>query len=533
MNSLEKDIIDYTFSEDKQRFISGRCAKSILEKRNWYNYLINKYNDNSTASLIEVLYRIKYGIDEIPKCKICGKPLKFTNGSYPNYCSAKCRNNDPNVIAKNKEGVSKSLKAAYKERGDEIKEKRAKTLEEKYGTSGNSSPFSFVDVQNKVKSTILNNYGVDNIMRLSQYHANTKEIARRQSAELWKQRGLDIEYTDYDTVIIKNGCKIHGDIELDIHAFNNRTKPERMQVSEICPECNPLFYNSGKEILMMKFFDELGIKYTANDRKIIKPLELDFYFPDYNIAIEINGIYFHGELSSKPSDYHKNKSEACEKQGVQLIHIWEDDLIQRKDLIFSMLKNKFGKSSRKIGARQCEIRIVSSKDATSFLNDNHLQGAINAKYKFGLYYNDELVSLMTFGNLRKALGAKKDETTCELYRFCNKAEVSVQGGASKLFEYAKKVLSSEGFKKIITYAKRDWSNGELYKNLGFEFDGYTVPGYFWTNTRGQRLNRFACRKSEIAKTDEEKNMTEVEIMHTKGFFRCYDSGNLKFHYCIC
>ncbi len=104
MNSFEKDIIDYTFSEEKQKFISGRCAKSILEKRNWYNYLINKYNDNSTGSLIEVLYRIKYGIDEIPKCKICGKPLKFTNGSYPNYCSAKCRNNDPNVIAKNKEG---------------------------------------------------------------------------------------------------------------------------------------------------------------------------------------------------------------------------------------------------------------------------------------------------------------------------------------------------------------------------------------------------------------------------------------------
>lgn len=246
MNSLEKDIIDYTFSGEKQKFISGRCAKSILEKRNWYNYLINKYNDNSTDSLIEVLYRIKYGIDEIPKCKICGKPLKFTNGSYPNYCSAKCRNNDPNVIAKNKEGVSKSLKAAYKERGVEIKEKRAKTLEEKYGTSGNSSPFSFADVQNKAKSTILNNYGVDNIMRLPQYHVNAKEIARRQSVELWKQRGLDIEYTDYDTVIIKNGCKIHGDIELDIHAFNNRTKPERMQVSEICPECNPLYKHKSR-----------------------------------------------------------------------------------------------------------------------------------------------------------------------------------------------------------------------------------------------------------------------------------------------
>ena len=305
-----------------------------------------------------------------------------------------------------------------------------------------------------------------------------------------------------------------------------------MSTSEICPECNPIYYNSGKEIMMMKFFDELGLKYVVNDRKIIKPLEIDFYFPDYNIAIEINGIYFHGEFSSKSSDYHKHKSELCEQKGIQLIPIWEDDLIHRKDLVFSMLKNKFGKSSRKIGARQCEIREVASKESNKFLNENHLQGAINAKYKFGLYYNNELVSLMTFGNLRKALGAKKNERTCELYRFCNKLNTSVQGGASKLFEHAKKILLSEGFEKIITYAKRDWSNGNLYKNLGFVFDGYTVPGYFWTNTHGQRLNRFACRKSEIAKTEEEKLITEVEIMHSRGFFRCYDSGNLKFYYDI-
>lgn len=532
MTSIEKDIIDYTFSEENQKFISGRCAKSILEKRNWYDYLINKYNDNSTNSLIETLYRIKHGIDEIPKCKICGKPVKFTNNAYPNYCSAKCRNNDPEVIAKNKAGVSKALKNVYIERGEDVKKKRANTLEKKYGTSGTSSPFSFKDVQDKVKSTIFENYGVDNIMRLPQYHVNAKEIGRKQSVELWKQRGLDIEYTDHDTIIIKNGCKIHGDIELDIHTFNNRTKPDRMQVSEICPECNPLNYNSGKEIIMMKFFDELGIKYIINDRKIIKPLELDFYFPDYNIAIEINGIYFHGELSSKSLDYHKHKSELCEKQGIQLIHIWEDDLIEHKNIIFSMLRNKFKKSPRKIGARECEIKEVSSKDSVKFLNENHLQGAINAKYKFGLYYNNELVSLMTFGNLRKALGAKIDKTTCELYRFCNKLDTNVQGAASKLFKYAKEILSAAGFTKIITYAKRDWSNGNLYENLGFTFDGYTVPGYFWTNTHGQRFNRFACRKSEIAKTEEEKSMTEVEIMHSRGYFRCYDSGNLKFHCCI-
>ena len=527
---LEQDILNYTFSEETHKFMSGRCAKSILQKRGWYDYLINRYTDNSIGSIIEILYRIKNNLDEIPKCKICGSPLKFTNGTYPNYCSAKCRNNDPEVLAKNKEGVSNSLKKAYAEKGDSIKAKRAKTFETKYGISNGCSPFGYKEVQDKAKATITEHFGVDNVMKLAKYHTNTKDTFRNLSVQLWKTRGLDIEYTDHDTVIIKNGCKIHGDIELDIRAFNNRTKLDRMEVSEICPICNPLYYNSGKEIMMMKFFDELGIKYIVNDRKIIKPLELDFYFEDYNLAIEINGVYFHGEYSTKPKDYHLHKTELCAEKGIQLIHIWEDDLMNHKDLVLSMLKNRFGKNERKIGARECIIKEVSSNDANKFLNDNHLQGAINSKYRFGLYHNNELVSLMTFGNLRRSLGAKADGKTCELYRFCNKQGLSIQGGASKLFKYAVSVLKEQGFEKILTYAKRDWSTGEIYKTLGFTFEGYTVPGYFWTNTHGQRYNRFSCRKSEIAKTEEEKQMTEIEIMHNRGYFRCYDSGNLKFYY---
>ena len=77
---LEQDILNYTFSEETHKFMSGRCAKSILQKRGWYDYLINRYTDNSIGSIIEILYRIKNNLDEIPKCKICGSPLKFTNG---------------------------------------------------------------------------------------------------------------------------------------------------------------------------------------------------------------------------------------------------------------------------------------------------------------------------------------------------------------------------------------------------------------------------------------------------------------------
>ena len=197
-----------------------------------------------------------------------------------------------------------------------------------------------------------------------------------------------------------------------------------------------------------------------------------------------------------------------------------------------MLKNKLGKSKNIIYARQCKVYEITNKESSAFLKENHLQGNVNSKYRYGLFYNDELVSVMTFGNIRKPLGAKPDKNYCELYRYCAKQDYRIIGGASKLFKYAVSVLKKEHYSYIISYAKRDWSNGNLYKQLGFTFEGYTVPGYFWTNKFGVTFNRFKFRKSEIAKTEEEKQMTEEEIMTSRGYYRCYDSGNLKFKYAI-
>lgn len=528
MNYLDKLIIAAVTENEK--LVPSRCTAVYLKNHGFINYLEKRFFDYTCEQWHkEAIYRLFNNIETAPKCKICGKPVKFTNNSYPTYCCAKCRNNDPEVIEKNKEGVSKSLIKKYKEDGESIKSKRNASLKEKYGKNV-TSPFGIKEIQNKIVNTLQEKYGVSNIFQLKKYHQNTKQIFRQKSIDLWKERGLEIEYTDHNTIIIHNGCSIHGDIELDIKTFNNRTKKERINVSEICPICNPLNYFSGSEAIIKKVLDEMNVNYITNDRKIIKPLELDFYLPDYKLAIEFNGIFFHRDDSGKPKNYHKNKSELCEKQGIQLIHIWENDWINNKDLIISMLRNKLGKSDNIIYGRQCQVYEISSKESSKFLKENHLQGNVNAKYRYGLFYNNELVSVMTFGNIRKALGAKKNSKCCELYRYCTKCNYRIIGGASKLFKFAINKLKNDGFSEIISYAKRDWSNGNLYKKLGFNFEGYTAPGYFWANKFGLTFNRFKFRKSEIANTDEEKKMTEVEIMKSRGYYRCYDSGNLKFKY---
>ena len=75
-----------------------------------------------------------------------------------------------------------------------------------------------------------------------------------------------------------------------------------------------------------------------------------------------------------------------------------------------MILNKLGKTPTKIYARKCEIReITDNKLVREFLDENHIQGFIGSKIRLGLFYENELVSLMMFGKRRVAMGKKTSE----------------------------------------------------------------------------------------------------------------------------
>jgi len=159
-----------------------------------------------------------------------------------------------------------------------------------------------------------------------------------------------------------------------------------------------------------------------------------------------------------------------------------------------------------------------------FLEQNHIQGSVGSQIKIGLYYNDELVSLMNFSKPRINIGGKKEEGTYELIRFSNKLNTTVVGGASKLLKYFERNYNP---KEIISYADRRWSQGNLYTQLGFDFIHFSQPNYFYVKSK-RRENRFGYRKSILVKQGFDKNKTEKEIMQERGFNRIYDCGTLKF-----
>ncbi len=328
-----------------------------------------------------------------------------------------------------------------------------------------------------------------------------------------------IHNNKYDYSLVQyNGITKKVKIICDIHGqFNQRCDSHKNGFG--CPSCGNSISNDEKDVAY--FIESLGIKIEENNRTILNGKELDIYIPSHNLAIEYNGLYWHSE-EYVSSDYHLNKTIECENKGVKLIHIFEDEWIHKQDIVKSRLSNILGLTSNKIYGRKTEIREVSPKDSKLFLDKNHIQGNVNSSIKLGLYYNDELVSLMTIGKGRIMMGG--DSNQYELLRFCNKLNTTVIGGADKLLKY---FINTYNPKEIISYADRRWSQGDLYKKLGFNFIHDSKSNYFYIINK-KREYRFKYRKDVLVKEGFDPSKSEHQIMLDRGLYRIYDCGNKKY-----
>ena len=182
------------------------------------------------------------------------------------------------------------------------------------------------------------------------------------------------------------------------------------------------------------------------------------------------------------------------------------------------------KTPNRIFARKCQIKNVSYKEAKIFLENNHLQGNCISSIRIGLYFNNQLFSLMTFGKLRLPISNNRNHIeTYELIRFVNKINTNVIGGASKLLSF---FIKNNKPKSIISYSDNLISTGHLYEKLGFKFSHISKPGY-WYVVNNIREHRFNWRKNVLVKMGYNKEKTEFEIMAELGYYKIFNAGNKK------
>lgn len=290
--------------------------------------------------------------------------------------------------------------------------------------------------------------------------------------------------------------------------------------------CSTHSHISGISLPEMKLHNFIKSAYDGeviqSYRKLKK--EIDIYIPDLNIGFEFNGLYWHNDNHLTKSD-HQEKWKLCKDNNIKLITIWEDDWNFKQNLIKSMITNQLGLNSNKVYGRKTEIKEVSFKISKEFLNENHIQGNCPSSIRLGLYYNNELVSLMTFGKKRMILKSlsKHNNNQFELLRFCNKQNTSVIGSASKLFKYFIKTVNPY---EVVSYANLDISNGKLYETLGFDNKGLTGINYWWV--KDKRYHRSNFMKHKLVKDGADPSKTENEIMRENGYSKIYGTGNLKY-----
>ncbi|MFW5847784.1 MAG: hypothetical protein ACOCVF_02580 [bacterium] len=400
-----------------------------------------------------------------------------------------------------------------------------------YEKHGNKYDYSLINYKNiKIKIKIIcPEHGLfeqtpDNHLYHGCPNCAIENVAQKRinnSANLFIKKLKEVHGNQYDysqctyiksDVKLRIICKKHGVFYMKFH--------EHLR-GRGCPICGNII---SKEENLIKEWIENDLKIKTIKHKI-NGFEIDIFLPDYNLGIEYNGLYWHSN-KFKDKNYHLNKTELCEKNNIQLLHIFEDEWINKKEIIKSIIKSKLG-LNEKIYARKCIIKEITAQESREFLNKNHLQGYIGAKYKLGLFYNNELVSLMTFGKKRVSMGSKKNkQDEYEMIRFCNKIGINVIGGASKLFKYFIKKYNPSS---IISFADRRYSDGNLYKKMDFEYLYNTKPNYFYFKKHSlKREHRFKYRKDVLVKEGYNKNKTEFQIMDEREYLKIYDSGNMKF-----
>lgn len=323
----------------------------------------------------------------------------------------------------------------------------------------------------------------------------------------------DFKYVNLKTKI-KVICPTHGEWE---------TLPKNLWNGHGCPKCSNTVSKDENKIYEY-VCSLLGTEnVVSRDRTILDNKELDIYIPKLKVAIEYNGLRWHSEEFNKDKNYHLNKLVECNKRGIKLIQVFEDEWIEKQEIVLKKIKHILGfNDGEKIYARKCEAKEVDKHLAYEFLEKNHIQGSVDSSVAFGCFYNSKLVGVMLF--------TEESKNNWNLTRFASDNDTRCIGVAGKLFSAFLKTYNPTSVK---SFADRRWTLSEesnVYTQLGFDLAEVLRPDYRYVNGQ-KREHKFGYRKDKLHKKyGVPLEWTEKQMTEYLGFYRIYDCGLLRYEW---
>jgi hypothetical protein len=355
IDEIEIEINIEHLNHTSKQEVHVKCDICDTEKIiNYSNYIknIKKYNIYTCSQKCAQIKSKqtclkKYGVEYVLQNNDIKEKTKHTN--LEKYgCENPMQNKE--IKDKSKEILLTKYGVVSPMKNDEIKDKQQKTMLNLYGKKHALQVDIFLEncvnkqlnktneekdiINNKRKLTTFDKYGVDNI-------ANSNYLIDKKFEKL-KHIYNDINFLGSTGKTYTIICEHNPDHIFDINyaSFYFRYK----QKSTICTICNPInSKKTGMEFSLRKFIEEIYDGEILINKKILDKKEIDIYLPEKKLAIEFNGLYWYNE-EQLPNNYHLLKTEYCEKLGLQLIHIYEDDWLYKNDIIKSMLKQNIVKN---------------------------------------------------------------------------------------------------------------------------------------------------------------------------------------------
>ncbi|MEA3450310.1 MAG: hypothetical protein U9Q83_00235 [Bacteroidota bacterium] len=534
-------------------FEEPKCKLEDCNNSSRFVSSIIGYKDGCSKTHNTILTnRKKYGVDNVFQNKDVQKKHKNTikeKYGTEQYFQSNDFKSKVNLVEQGRKLIQNQKQHNFKKYGkeflfqvSEIQDKIKLSNLKKYGSK---TPLTHSKIIEKTKKTNLLKYSAEHHFTNETIKDKIKKTnllkygaANPSQSESLKQERYRLTYYDKIKKIpelkllcdVKDFNGVYSDITYDWQCKACSTTFEQSLENGKIPQC-PKCYPHKRSTMELDFISEClnNLKFSQNLRPFTfdngNQFELDFIIEN-KLAIELNGNYWHSDLhGNKDKNYHLKKTTKCEENNLQLIHIFEDEWIFKRKIVKSIINAKLGKFNNRIYARKTTIKEINSTMKNQFLEENHLQGVDKSSITIGLFYNNELVSVMTFGNSRY-----NKKYQYEMHRFCNKLGYQIVGGASKLFKYFTNVYNP---KSIITYADRRYSDGTFYEKIGFTKLGVSTPNFFILGkNKLKRLSRHQFQK-HLLKDKLNNFNSEIsawENLQMNGYDRIWDCGNHKFEW---
>lgn len=543
LESIQK-YKEFALSEDN-KVIKGTTYPSVVEKKfpEIYQYCKGEFYK-------EKLYMLLYNIHEHPKCSICNKllSLKDFNSGFRKTCSVNCSNELQriNIIGKDfsylqtrfikTKQVETTLQRYFPNLNCDYDYPKKEIIFKNYCKHGDLHfKYNLINVLKKrydngnclckqCNEEFIRNYvPTENEIKKFQQHINEFRKKHAQAFNKdWFIQYYPKEYKIIDSWV--NNPDLLFIQKLVLFSMNLKEVPEcsisgcnckvkwaynRNYLYDRCQEHINVHVESKPEKEIKEYIDSLGISYISNNRKILNGKELDIYIHEYKLAIEYNGLYYHSE-QFKEKHEHFNKWKQCKEKGIKLMTIWEHDWNSKKEIIKCIIKQLL-RLSEKIDVEQCTVKEIASELSNKFLIENCIIDKTKSSVQLGLFYNDNLMGVMTLGKWRF------NRNISEIINFCIHKDYIIDNGFNKLLEF---YIEKYNINNIVFYCNCSFPNYAIYEDYGFK-NTHSDIKYWWCNHK-EVLTKYQINK----RIDKDK--TEYEVMKEHGYYKVWDCGHLKY-----